>query len=397
MHILEKHMSTFKPTGAYYRVTWNLTSPTDYTGSNNTAGGINPYTSRQYHSMIALTGTADLSGGWPGAASDVININGYDIGPIGSGTSLTNLIQLINNMTPWTHVMATNDISANYITLSCAYANVQTAITISNTVGTPASVFGWPVGGFTLSNPIYGGSFSSPSNGETVKINGITITFVNGALTLAGVCNTINAQSSVTNVIATPYANKIQLNSISNSPIYFGTDTGSAASDIGFAASTAYAGAMTYADAVTNEQGFLRWKLAASTIESVCTPIYYNSVVMTGGGVTDGGSVPSTVSWTVGVEHIDQLSTLTVNGEPEGAGSLLTGAAAIKRFIARALTNTITENCNVFNPNIAILGSTVAYNTSQMVIQSVSAAAIDTVADMNTVEGNLTVVQINNV
>ena len=390
-------MSTFKNTGAYYRVTWNLTSPNNYTGSNSTSGGINPYTSRQYHSMISLTGTADLSGGWPGASTDIININNYDIGPIINGTSLTNLIAQINTMTPWTHVMASNDVSANYITLSCAYSSVQTAIVISNTNGTPAGVFGFPVGGFTYANPIYGGGFSSPSNGETITLNGVTITFVTGALTLTGVCNTINAQQGVTNVVATPYANRIQLNSISNSPIYFGADSGSAASDIGFAANTAYAGAMTYADAIADEQGFLRWKLAASTIESVCTPIYYDSIALTGTEVTDGSNVPSTVSWTVGVEHIDAITTITLDAEPEGAGVVLTGAAAIKRFVARALTNSLTENCNVFNPNVAILGSTTAYNTSQMVIQSVTASAIDTAANIDNVEQNLTVTQIANV
>lgn len=388
-------MSTFQPNAAYFRVTWNLTSPNNYAGTGDTSGGINPYNSRQYHSMISLTGTADLSGGWSGAATDIININGYDIGPIGSATPLTDLIQMINNMTPWTHVMASNDVDADYITLSCAYSSVQTAIVISNTVGLPNGVFGFPLGSFSLPNPVYGGAFTSPSNNNTITLNGVTITFVTGALTAAGVVATINASSAATNVVATLYADKIQLNSISNSPIYFGSDTGSAASKIGFAASTAYAGSMTYADAVDDERGFLRWKLAASTVEQICTPIWYQSVGVTGTNVTNGVNPPTTVSWTIGVEHIDDLRTLTVSGEPETVGTELFGALAIKRMIARSLTNSITENCNVFNANIAVLGSTTAYNTSQMVIESVTASALDTVANIADIEDNLTVTMVS--
>ena len=59
-------MATFSPFAAYYRITWNLTTPTNYTGSNNTGGGINPFNSRQYHSMIATTGNVDVSGGYGG-------------------------------------------------------------------------------------------------------------------------------------------------------------------------------------------------------------------------------------------------------------------------------------------------------------------------------------------
>lgn len=388
-------MATFQPTAAYYRCTWNLTSPTNYTGSGATAGGINPFNSRQYHSMIALTGTAASPTMTDG---DEVLLNGYVIGPFLSSDTVATIIQRFNDMSPWTKVQASQDVTANYITLSCAYTDVQSAIVLSNQTGTPLTTLGFTAGSFNLYNPIYGGSFSSPSNAETITLNGVTITFVTGALTLAGVCATINASTGATNVVATPYANKIQLNSLSGSPILFGADTGSAASDIGFAASTAYAGAMTYADAIEAERGYLRWKLIAGTIGSICTPIYYTSVGLTGTLVTNGVNPPTTVSWTVGVEHIDDLRTLTVTGEPEAVGTELVGAAAIKRQIARALINSITENCNVYNANIAIGGSSVvAYNTSQTVIESVTASAIDTLANIDDVEGNLTVTMVSNV
>lgn len=385
-------MSTFQPNAAYYRVTWNLTSPNNYTGSGTTAGGINPFNSRQYHSMIALTGTAASPSMTDG---DEVLLNNYVVGPFLAADSVATIIQRFNDMSPWTKVQASQDITANYITLSCAYTDVQTAIVLANQTGTPLTALGFTAGSFSLPNPIYGGAFSSPANGETITLNGVTITFVTGALTAAGVVSTINASTAATDVVATRYANKIQLNSISNSPIYFGADTGSAASDIGFAASTAYAGAMTYNDALEAERGFLRWKLAASTVGQICTPIWYQSVGLTGTTVTNGVAPPATVAWTIGVEHIDDLRLLTVSGEPETVGTELIGAAAIKRLIARSLTNSITENCNVFNANIAVLGSTTAYNTSQMVIESVTASAIDTVANIDDIEDNLTVTMIS--
>ena len=392
-------MATFSPFAAYYRITWNLTTPNDYTGTNSTSGGINPFNSRQYHSMIALTGTGDMSSGYPGSASDVININGYDIGPMGSATSAADLCKLFNNLSPWTNVMASTDVNPKYITLSCAYPSVQTAITISNTVGTPNGVFGWPLGSFTYPNPIYGGTFSTLSNGNNVTINGVTVTFTTaGGLNQAGACSTINSVSGVTNVVATPYAGNIQLNSISNSPIYLGTGTGT--SKLGFSNSTIYSGAMTYANALADEQGFLRWKLVASSIETLVTPIFYASVSYGNTTVqsTDGVNPPAQFSWTVGVEHIDALTTITLAGEPEGAGITLTGPACLKRLISRALSSSITENCNVYNPNVTIAGSSViAYNTSQMVTVQVIASALDTAANIDDIEENLTVTMVSNI
>ena len=392
-------MATFSPFAAYYRITWNLTTPNDYTGTNSTSGGINPFNSRQYHSMIALTGTGDMSSGYPGAASDVININGYDIGPMGSATSAADLCTLFNNLSPWTNVMASTDVNPKYITLSCAYPSVQTAITISNTVGTPNGVFGWPLGSFTYPNPIYGGTFSTLSNGNNVTINGVTVTFTTaGGLNQAGACSKINSVSGVTNVVATPYAGNIQLNSISNSPIYLGTGTGT--SKLGFSNSTIYSGAMTYANALADEQGFLRWKLVASSIETLVTPIFYASVSYGNTTVqsTDGVNPPAQFSWTVGVEHIDALTTITLAGEPEGAGITLTGPACIKRLISRALSSSITENCNVYNPNVTIAGSSViAYNTSQMVTVQVTASALDIADNIDHIEENLTVTMVSNI
>lgn len=391
-------MATFSPFAAYYRITWNLTTPTNYTGSNNTGGGINPFNSRQYHSMIATTGNVDVSGGYGGSTGDELLLNEYVIGPFTNGDTVSTIIDRFNTMSNWTNVMASSDVNPKYIALSCAYPSVQTDITLANYTGTPLASLGFTAGSFTYPNPIYGGTFSSPTNGQNVVINGVTVTFVSGSLNLAGVCTTINSQSGATDVVATPAAGNVQLNSVSSSPIY--VLSGTATSALGFTNGTTYAGAMTYANAIADEQGFLRWKYVASSIETLVTPIYYAGVSYsnTTNRSTNGVNPPATFSWTVGVEHIDALTTLTLAGEPEGAGVQLNGAACVKRLVARALINSYTENCNVYNPNVAIAGSSVvAYNTSQMITVQVTASGIDTAANIDDVEANLTVAMVSNI
>jgi len=392
-------MATFSPFAAYYRITWNLTTPNNYTGSNSTGGGINPFNSRQYHSMIATTGNVDVSGGYGGSTGDELLLNGYIIGPFTNGDTVPTIVQRFNTMSNWTNIMASTDINPKYITLSCAYPSVQTAITLANYVGTPLASLGFTAGSFTYPNPIYGGTFTAPTNNQNIVVNGTTITFTTaGGLSLSGVCSTINSVTGVTDVVATPAAGNVQLNSASNSPIYI--LSGTATSGLGFTNGTAYAGAMTYTDAVEDEQGFLRWKYVASGIESLVTPNYYAGVSYSNTTVqsTNGVNPPAQFSWTLGVDHIDALTTVTLTGEPEGAGVQLSGPACVKRLISRALTNSYTENCNVYNPNIAIAGSSViAFNTSQMVTQSITAGALDVTGNINLIEQNLTVTQIYNV
>jgi len=392
-------VNTFSPFAAYYRITWNLTTPNDYTGTNSTSGGINPFNSRQYHSMIATTGNVDISGGYGGSTGDELLLNGYAIGPFTNGDTVSTMLQLFNNMSPWTNVMASTDINPKYITLSCAYPSVQTAITLANYVGTPLARLGFTAGSFTYANPIYGGTFSAPTNNQNIVVNGTTITFTTaGGLSLNGVCSTINSVTGVTDVVATPAAGNVQLNSVSDGPIYI--LSGTATSGLGFTNGTSYAGAMTYANALADEQGFLRWKLIASSIESLVTPTFYASVSYGTTTVqsTDGVNPPAQFSWTVGIEHLDALTTVTLAGEPEGAGVTLTGPACLKRLISRALSSSITENCNVYNPNVAIAGSSViAFNTSQMVTVQVTASAIDTAANINLIEQNLTVTMVSNI
>jgi hypothetical protein len=387
----------FQPTLQYYQI--------GFEGYQDNGGPIDPFSSLNYFNMIAVTSTNDAAwdaanpgGIYTGSGADVMNINGYDIGPFynpiaGRNIALFELCALVNAASPWTGVIANfwrfwgnggaDDYYVPYISLTCAYPSVQTAITLSNTVGTPLGVLGLPVGGVTLPNAIYGSSFNSLVNGSTITLNGTTITFTTGGgLNAAGAVSTINNFTGSTNVLARKAGAYIQLNSESQAPILFGTDTAGAAGALGFTAGTAYASAMTYNKAILREQGNMRWNAVASWISSNLTPVFYAQAAWTSNNGTCG---PEGLTWVLGVEHIDQVYTYGLTSDGLGDNGVeLKGAPALKRLICRALALPYTSNRNVYNPNVAVAGSSVvAYNTSQVVIQQITAPAVDTVANLS--------------
>ena len=386
----------FQPVTQYYQI--------GFEGYQDNGGPIDPFSSLNYFNMIAVTSTNDAawdaanpSGIYTGSGDDVMNINGYDIGPFynpiaGRNITLQELCALVNAASPWTGVIANfwqfwgnggaDDYYVPYISLTCAYPSVQTAITLSNTVGTPLGVLGLPVGSVTLPNAIYGSNFNTLVNGSTITLNGTTITFSTGALDQAGAVTTINNFTGSTNVLARQAGDYIQLNSLSQAPILFGTDTIGASGALGFTAGTAYASAMTYDKAILREQGNMRWNAVASWISSNLTPTYYGQAAWTSNNGTCG---PEGLTWVLGVEHIDQVYTrgLASDGLSDD-GVELKGAQALKRLICRALALPYTSNRNVYNPNVAVAGSSVvAYNTSQVVVQQITAPALDNIATLS--------------
>jgi hypothetical protein len=373
-----------KPT--YFRVTWTIDSPTDYT----TAGGITPLTSVQYVNTVAKTGTQASP---TMSTGDVLVLNGYEIGPFAVGDTLSVVVDRFNDMVQYTGVMASENFTG-YLTLQ-SVDPVDLPITLSNKTGTPVEDLGFTEGVFELSSPIYGGSFTTLTNTQTIILNGITVTFTTaGGLNVAGACSTINLATKYTGVTATPYTNKVQLNSIDGSPVYFGApSTGTATANLGFATNTAYSTAITPANAVELEKGFLRWKGIASTIETNLTPYVYGYWSLTG-STTDGAELPTTVAWTVGIENLDNVYAITATGEPETVGTVLYGAAAIKRLVARALTHDWAENRNLYNDEVVVRGS-LALRENPIVVQRVVASAIDTVANIATIESNIAVTMIS--
>jgi hypothetical protein len=379
-------MTTYQQQPAYYRVTWTLNSPTDYTS----VGGVTPFSSIQMNNMVAMTSTntsPSLSNG------EMILCNDYPIGPFSSSDTVSTIINAFNAMTQYTGVMAAQDFSG-YITLQTINP-VTEKIGLTDIVGTPIEKIGFPSSTFSLTNPTYGGSFTTLSNGNTVVINGVTITFTTaGGLNLAGAINTINLYTGSTEVVATQYANKIQLNSKSGSPIYFGTGSSSTSANLGFADNTAYGGNMTLAQAQAIEKGRMRWNGIISSVESILTPSLWGSIALTG-STTDGNSLPTTLSWTIGVNEPDMLVTVTTSAEPEGAGTTLYGAAALTRLIARALTGSWSENCKVYNNTLSVSGA-YALRENSVAVQFLTAGPLDTLANIANIEGNLSVALINN-
>lgn len=373
-------MSTYQPKPTYFRITWNLASPTNYTS----VGGISPLNSVQFKNTVVLSGTVNgptMTGG------EELLINGQAI-VFDTGNDIDDIIEILNSFAPFTNVMASKNWS-NYLTLQ-SLNPVDQPISIS---GTALSVLGLPEGVFSYSNPIYGGAFTTLTNGHSIVLNGITVTFVTGGLNVAGACAKINVSTPLHGVVATPWTNKVQLNSTDGSPIYFGAPgSGTATTDLGFAINTAYGGAMSLSEAEEIERGNMRWKGIASTLGTGLTPFTYNNVVMTG-STTDGNQLPTTVAWTLGVENVDHVYCIVTAEEPETEGTVLTGVAAVKRLVARALVTDWSENRNVFNNELTVRG-TLALRENPVIVEYLTAGALDTVNDIATIEDNLSVTMI---
>lgn len=377
-------MSIYQPKPTYYRITWDLSSPTDYTS----VGGITPFNSQQYKNIVALSGTESAPSMSTG---DILLLNNVEIGPFNSADTLSDIVDRFNLKTYYTNVMASENWTG-YLTLQ-SVSPVDAPILLANKVGTPCADLGLPLGNFSWYSPIYGGSFTTLTNGQSVVINGITITFATGGLDVAGACAKINQSTKLTGVVATPWTNKIQLNSLDGSPVFFGSPgSGTATTDLGFAINTAYGGAMSFAEALEIERGNIRWKGIATTLETNLTAFSYTMITMTG-STTDGNQLPETVSWTLGVENADHVYCKTAAGEPEGAGVILTGTAALKRLVARALISSWAENRNVYNNSLTVRGA-YALRENTVVVEYVTASALDNLADIATIEGNITVAMI---
>lgn len=376
-------MATFSPTPTYYRITWDDSSPVDYSSRS-----ITPLNSVQYNNSVVISGGDSPSPN----DGDTIQLNGYAVGPFYNSDSLSNIIDKFNAMTPYTNVMASENWSG-YLTLQ-SIDPVQQPILLQDSGDYSLARLALPGGEFRLYNPIYGGSVGTVYNGNTAVINGVTITFTTGGgLNRGGIIDTINSKTAATHVVANYWANGgIQLNHQQGEPILFGHGSPGTSTAIGFADNTVYGGGMTVESAVLMEEGYLRWRGIQNSIESVVTPHYYGSIAMTG-STTDGYQLPDTVSWTVGIEHIDQMSTVVLSGEPGSAGATLTGVDALKRLVARALACSYTENRKVYNNNISV-GTTSGQRLNPVYIKSVTADATD--SSISSLESNITVTLISN-
>lgn len=374
-------MAIYKPNPTYYRVEWNQTSPTDYTGlTGNQAGGLDSSSSLDYNSKVTLTGDTAIVA-TPMSTGDSLIINGVEIAFVSSDT-LTDIITTINMHRVLTNVIAHNDISSTYVTLANAPGNEAEPITLAEGTGALAKL-GFIAGSYTHFPSVVGGSFTSFTNGDNVDINGITITFTTaGGLNRAGAIATINSYVTSTHVLASAAAGKIQLTSTVAQPIVV---AGSNPTKLGFTAGVYGGSPSTLAQSTSKALANLRWQMVVMQLEQFATPFVLNDFFGTGN--YDGSTELDTFAFTVGYERPDQVATLAPADEPN-AGTLLTGTAAVKRAVARGLAATYNSNVNVFDPTTEVKNGC-AIRPNPVRVNNLTAEGIST--DLADLEDNLTV------
>lgn len=381
----------------YYRVTWNGAAPTDYNALTlNQSGGLDNCHPEKYLRITRAVGSQAA----PTVANlDIIQINGVDVQfTTAGGTNLAGIISTINAAQSETKVLAVESPST-YLTLINAAGWEGYPITLVDVTG---GVVGTKLG---LAETTYetglfqqGGALTLPlTNLDNVKINGITITFVTGALNEAGVVSTINASTQLTGVAAQSAGVGIALISVNGQPFTLSAGTtvgtwGNLGFTVGNKGGSIVAGVdnVTFAQSLDKERATMRWDAVVFELGWLISPIMLGEIYKTGN--LNGTAPVTTLSFTLGYDRANYLSM-----EDElNPGTQLTGTACIKRLIARALTQPYVGNQEIFDPTLTTSGNT-CVRVNPLQILGVTAAALDTTANLATVEANITVTQINNV
>ncbi len=376
---------SFQPT--YYRITWNGAAPTDYNALTGLqAGGIDNTKPEAYNRRVSVTGTSANPTVTPGHS---IILNGVEVVFTGAG-SLSTVIDDINNNERYTGVSAHSTTVATYLTVTNAPGYEGTPLTIAAGIGTALTDLGLTAITYQDYEILVSGATSFPVlNGDNIKINGETVTFVTGALNQAGVLAAINALTWKTNVSALACGNKIQLASANGQPFALldGTVVGSLAK-LGLTAGNYGGFPTTYALSLAKERANMRWEQIVNNLGLLISPIFLNDVIKTGNFT--GEAPVATMAWTVGYDRPSHL----VYEDSSSPGSYLTGAAALKRLVAEALSVPLQGNQEIFDPTIQAYGDECA-RPNPLQIVKVTSDALDTV--ISNLEANLTVTVINNV
>jgi len=376
---------SFQPT--YYRITWTGNAPTDYNALTGTqAGGVDNTKPEAYNRRVSVTGTVGTPTVTPGHS---ILLNGVEIVFTGAG-SLTTVIADINSYQRFTGVCAHQGTVGTYLTVTNAPGYEGTSITIAAGSGTALADLGLPAITYQGYEIQVSGATAFPVlNGDNIKINGVTITFVTGALNQAGVLATINALSYATNVSALACGDVIQLASVNGQPFALldGSVAGSLAK-LGYAAGSYGGYPTTYALSLAKERANMRWEQIVNNLGLLISPIFLDDVIKTGNFT--GEAPVTTMAWTVGYDRPNHL----YYEDSTSPGSYLTGVNALKRLVAEALIVDLQGNQEVFDPTIQGYGNACA-RPNPLEILRVTAGALDT--NVVTVEGNISVEMISNV
>lgn len=379
-------MSTYKINPTYYRVTWNQTSPTDYSGlTGNQAGGLDSSSPTAYNRRVSLTGTVSVTS-TPFADGDSLFINGQEIA-FSSDDELATILEKINIASLLTNVIAHNAVNATYVTITNAMGDEGTYIELAEGTGALAKL-GFTAGTYAYSPCVVGGSFTNFTNNDTFTINGVTITMTTaGGLNAAGAVATINNLTAQTGVVAVRAANTVQLASVNGQPW---TTGGANASKLGFPAGVYGGSPSTLAQSTNKVLANLRWQQVINQLTMFSTPFMLNDQLGTGN--YDGSDELETFSFTVGYEHPDQISTVEAEGEPN-PGNVLVGTKAIKRAVARGLVASYYTKVNLFDPTTETRGSYAARPNPVRIVKLL-AEGIDTIDNIATLEDNISVTMI---
>jgi hypothetical protein len=362
-----------------YDVTIALNSPTNYTTlTGDNAGGIDNCPADRYNRKISITGTTHSPTVTIGHS---IVINGVTIAF--TSTTLSQCIIDINAQSSSTRVFAHQEVVSGYLTLTNASGSEGAQFYIAAGSGTALADLGltstvyskWPV-------EIGGTVTLTVANGNYITINGVDVTFVTGALTIAGMCTTINSLSYKHNVVAYPSANRIQLCSGNGQPWNLVDGTAGVLAKLGFSAGTHGGYPAAYVTSTDKERALMRWEGVVNNVITLVDSVTFNSV--TKSGQPDGNGPINSISFRVSYDRAYYLST----PDELNPGATLTGASAIKRQIARALTATYIRNRIIFDPSITLFGDNCARCNPSQVVQ-LTAAPLD--SSISTLEGNITV------
>lgn len=377
----------------YYRVTWTGTSvdlgPNYNALTGDQAGGLDVTLPEKYNRMISLAGT---DGSVSVTAGQSIYINNVKVTFTVSPSVLADVVDAINLLTT-EHGVIAYAYATNYLGLQNAWNRIGEPIVLrANGTDTALTDMGLTAGVWSYWPNVFGGTFTSPNNNaDTIKINGVTISLASGD-SVAAVVSKINAKSTQTYVVARLAGAGIQLTSLVGQPFVLADGTGYNVTDLGaaFVAGAQGGTPITLAQSLDKERANMRWEAVVFELGWLISPVFLGEFVKT--GTPDGTAPLPSLAFTVGYDRISYLST-----EDElNAGTFLTGAACIKRLIARALVQSYTSNQEIFDPTITIVGNTGArVNPSQ--IMQLTAEALDAPADIATLEANIAVVQIANV
>lgn len=239
-------------------------------------------------------------------------------------------------------------------------------------------------------NTLTGTDEPGMSDGDTIRINGVHVTFtIAGGLDLAGVVDTIAALTTVHHVI--PYIDGTNL-VLTNEPLFEGYGitvtevTSGALARMGFAVFTTATVPGTNVSTLVlsraKERANSRWERVITELSQTASPVAISNIEKNGGTVDDSPSrIELSVAFVPG-----NVFTYDENNNNE----IIWGVPAVKRMIARALMWSGRQIRVVFDPTLSGDGFALGNKLETVTIGALA-------DDLATAEGAITVSVVSNV